>query len=416
MNSLYQRYTDQLAYLAICVALFTLPISRLVANLALIVAVLGVLIHGNWRARWQYIWQFQFVRILFVFLAILILGIFYSEATLKQTLEGFGKYGKLLFIPFFLPLFVQAKVRTRALMAFMAGIYFCMLLNVLHRYQLIDLNILMNSAKWLFSQAHPAGTFINPIPFSVLEALVIYITLTKVFTASRYKPMYLLLFLLGSYHLFFINIERTGMLCYLCLLGLFIIQYLNWRVALLLVMLVVPGIFTALYYTSANFAQRVELTRANINAYRVGDVNTSVGLRFSFWLNSWQLMKQAPWLGHGTGSFQTMYARMGAITASSGVPLGDPHNEYVLIAVEWGGIGLLVYLGWIMMQYREARLLPVAERRLLQGLLLTLLVSSLTHVVMYTNATGTVFVLGMCCFFAAMPVRTQLGNNRAVNG
>ena len=68
------------------------------------------------------------------------------------------------------------------------------------------------------------------------------------------------------------------------------------------------------------------------------------------------------------------------------------------------------------MQYREARLLPVIERHLLQGLIVTLLVSSLTHVVMYTNATGTLFVIGMCCFFAAMPTRAHLSNNRTVNG
>lgn len=416
MNSIYQRYTNPLACLAIYLALFTLPISRLIANQALIVAVLCVLLHGNWRARWQYIWQFQFVRILFVFLTMLILGVFYSQASLRQAMEGFGKYGKLLFIPFFLPLFAQAKVRTQALIAFIAGVSLCSLLNALHHYQAIDLNMLTNSFTWLFSQAHPAGTFINPIPFSVLEAFASYIALTKVFTASRYKAIYLLLFLLGSYHLFFINIERTGMLCYLCLLGLFIIQRLKWQVALLLVMLAVPAVFSSLYYKSANFAKRVELVKTDIKAYQAGQVDTSIGLRFSFWLNSWQLIKQAPLLGHGTGSFQTVYAKTGAVSASRGVPLGDPHNEYVLIAVEWGGIGLFIYLLWIFMQYREARLLPVIERHLLQGLIVTLLVSSLTHVVMYTNATGTLFVIGMCCFFAAMPTRAHLSNNRTVNG
>jgi O-antigen ligase len=405
VNSIYQRYTNQLACLAIYLALFTLPISRLIANQALIVAVLCVLVHGNWRARWQYIWQFQFVKVMFAFLALLMLGVFYSQASLEQAIEGFGKYGKLLFIPFFLPLFVQAKVRTQALAAFIAGVYLCMLLNVLHHHQLIDLNVLMNSAKRLFSQAHPAGTFINPIPFSVLEAFASYILLVKVFTASRYKAIYLLLFLLGSYHLFFINIERTGMLSYLFLLGLFILQRLRWQVALLLMIVIVPGLLTTLYYKSANFAKRIELVKSDVAAYQTGEVDTSIGLRFSFWLNSWQLIKQAPLLGHGTGSFQTVYARIGGITASRGVPLSDPHNEYVLIAVEWGGIGLLIYLFWIWMQYREARLLPVAERQLLQGLLVTLLVSSLTHVVMYTNATGTLFVLGVCCFFAAMPAR-----------
>jgi O-antigen ligase len=400
----YQQHSGKLACLAIYIALFSLAISRIIVNQALIIAVLCMLARGNWRADWQYVWQFRFIKLMFAFLALIVLGIFYSQVPFEPTLEGFGKYGKLLFIPFFLPLFKEARVRSNAVTAFLAGVFFCLVLNTLHHYHLLDLTIWANHAKWFFSQYHPGGTFINPIPFSVLEAFAAYVILTKVLHRSRSKILYIILFGLVSYHLFFINIERTGMLCYMFLLGLFILQRIQWQKALLLIGLIVPMLFALAYYGSANFAKRIELIQHDIYAYHAGKVDTSIGLRFSFWLNTWQLIKQAPFLGHGTGSFQTVYAKTAGITATPGVQLGDPHNEYILVAMQWGSIGLLIYLSWFFSQYREAQCLPLMERRLLEGLIVTILVSSLTHVVMYTNATGTLFVLGVCCLFGAMPV------------
>lgn len=404
MNFISHRYTDHVARLAVYIALFALPFSRPITNGALVIAVMHVLLHEDWRERWLFIWQYRFVKIALAFILLLVLGIGYSQGTLTHAIQGFSKYAKILFITFFLPLFTEVHYRNRAMISFVTGVFCCAMLNTMHVYGWIDVNSITNSAKELFSQASPIGTFTNPIPFSILEAFACYISLYKLFMDNRYKWFYLILFLFGSYHLFFINLERTGMLCYLCLLGLFAFQRIKWQIAVILMALIIPGLLVGLYYKSASFSQRITEAHSDITAYRAGKVDTSIGLRFSFWRNSWHLFKQAPILGHGTGSFETIYAKMDGVTATPGVPLADPHNEYVLIATQWGLLGLLIYLTWFAVMYYEARALTRVERQWVHALVLTMLVSSMTHVVMYTHATGTLFILGLSCFFAAKSV------------
>lgn len=400
MNIIYQRTTDQLARLAIYIALFALPFSRFIVNQALLVALVCVLIHGEWRARWQHIWQFKFFRTLLLFMGLLIVGIIYSQTTLSEAIQGLGKYSKLLFIPFFLPLFADTRARSAALIAFLAGVYVCMALNSLHYYSFINLNVIIAKYQLLFTQPNMIGSFINPIPVSVLEAFAGFILLHKSFSQSRLRWLYLILLAVGMYHLFFINPERTGMLCFACLIVVFFLQHVRWQTGLLLSVILLPAAFLSLYYYSHNFAERIELVKTDIAAYQAGSVHTSTGLRFSFWQNSWLLIKKSPFLGTGTGSFKAVYAKTGAVTAEPNLPLSDPHNEYILILVQWGLLGLLLYLTWIGVLYKESQQLPTQEKRLMQGLLVTILVSSLTHVVIYTNATGTLFVLGICIFFA----------------
>lgn|GEM_PF-976206 len=411
MNSIYQRYSYSMGIFALYVGIFALPFSRLVVNYALAMATVCVIFSGQWRSCLRWIWEYRLIRAMLAFLLLVLVGIGYSQASLGQALQGFGKYAKLLFMIFLFPYFTLAEVRKRAAAVFLTGVYLCIILYLAQDLGLVEVNVWTDSAKWLFAEASILGNFINPIAFSVLEAFAIYLVLTRLSRLNSRKWFWGLLFGLGCYHLFVINIERTGMLCGLVLFGLFILQRLKWQWAVVVVLIVLPAVFGGLYYKSTNFAVRVGAVKHDLRAYREGRVETSIGLRFSFWHNTWGLIKQAPWFGHGTGSFKTLYAKLGAITASPGVPLGDPHNEFILIACEWGALGLIAYLGWLLVLWREARFLPVQEQHLAQALIITIIVSSLTHVVMYTNATGSLFVLSICALY---PTKKSLGEPKSI--
>jgi O-antigen polymerase len=78
-------------------------------------------------------------------------------------------------------------------------------------------------------------------------------------------------------------------------------------------------------------------------------------LRVSFWQVSWAVGLDAPWFGHGLGSFSEVYHPEYVAQVRSGVEhlhtnyLNHPHNETLLWWVETGAIGLvMVILPWVI--------------------------------------------------------------------
>ena len=99
-----------------------------------------------------------------------------------------------------------------------------------------------------------------------------------------------------------------------------------------------------------------------------------MGLRYTFWQQSLQLLHEQPILGHGTGSFSDAYQHVNADVDAS---TKNPHNEFLMIAVQWGWLGLLMYLGFLFSQPLSALSLQKTERFYAQGLWVSLLIYSL---------------------------------------
>jgi O-antigen ligase len=79
---------------------------------------------------------------------------------------------------------------------------------------------------------------------------------------------------------------------------------------------------------------------------------TSLGLRLEFWRKSLGFFAEAPIKGHGTGSTRGLFERVatpkGQYLASAEV-IGNPHNQTLNVAVQWGVIGIVVlYAIWIL--------------------------------------------------------------------
>ena len=79
---------------------------------------------------------------------------------------------------------------------------------------------------------------------------------------------------------------------------------------------------------------------------------TSIGLRLEFWRKSLGFFAEAPIKGHGTGSTRGLFEQVatpsGQYLASAEV-IGNPHNQTLNVAVQWGVIGIVVlYAIWIL--------------------------------------------------------------------
>src|SRR5262249_11400520 len=109
-------------------------------------------------------------------------------------------------------------------------------------------------------------------------------------------------------------------------------------------------------------------------------IYSSVGMRLSFLYESVRLIKEKPFFGHGTAVFPHVYKPpympKFIYEDLKKEVLRDPHNTYANVTLQIGLLGLIVFLGWLFTHFLESRNLPLIEKRLVQGLILTFIIGS----------------------------------------
>ncbi|MFX9630918.1 O-antigen ligase family protein, partial [Acinetobacter baumannii] len=85
---------------------------------------------------------------------------------------------------------------------------------------------------------------------------------------------------------------------------------------------------------------RVAMIGSEYQSYHETNAVTSVGERLEFWRKSIKFVEEAPLAGHGTGSTKTLFTQdaVGQTGASAQI-IGNPHNQTLNVAVQWGLIG-----------------------------------------------------------------------------
>ena len=76
-----------------------------------------------------------------------------------------------------------------------------------------------------------------------------------------------------------------------------------------------------------------------------------MGVRLEFWQKSLRFFANSPLIGHGTGSTRGLFegAAVGTGELASGQVIGNPHNQTLNIAVQWGIIGIVfLYAMWLL--------------------------------------------------------------------
>lgn len=394
-NSFYsiENYWIFLASFFLLIGIVSLPLSSFVVNNSFPLACFFMLLSKRWREKWPIINQNNYV-ILFglLFLLVLIFGTFYSKSLPNLTLQGFFKYTKILFILCLMPFFVAfPKLKRTAENALIFGVFISLIVGLLNMH---GFPVFGKIAK------NPGGFFIHPIYTSVLLTFALFILINRFCAAKNnqwHKWLYLVLFISGFYTLFFVYIERTGYLIALGLFILFLVQRLRLK-GLFLALILIPLLVSGLYKTSTIFQHRSYEAIDNVIKYFKTGALSSVGSRISFGQHSFLIIKEHPVLGVGTGSFNTVYRETGGPEKN----LGHPHNEYIFILFQVGAVGLTVLLAWLIVQFVVARKLPLYDRRLAQGLILTFIINGFCNVVLSINATGMLYIVFLSVYFSSL--------------
>lgn len=170
--------------------------------------------------------------------------------------------------------------------------------------------------------------------------------------------------------IFLIFMSKTGALMAAALLGLLLLQVGGWRRAMMMVvpLLLVVGIAL---WSSAPAQRRLAEISIDINASQSTRADAqetlSTAARIDFWTKGLEFLRQAPLLGHGTGSIRALYQSLQADRPSPyGEAPADPHNQFLHVALQVGLIGGLLLLAmwiahaWTFMQRDYVSMLGLA--------------------------------------------------------
>lgn len=364
------------------------PLSSTGKSICLGAAIAAVLLTASYRQEITGLFSERWCQAAFLLFLIALLACLWSPASWAERLYVLEKYSKLLYFPILVIGFRDEKTRKNCLHAFLLAMVITSGLAVM-RYRGFLPNLDIN----------PDHVFRNHIMVGYMGDFASYISLLFFFRERGIKCWgYLLLFLLFSYHMLFVNGGRMGYITYVVLMVLLVFQFCSWRHAVAGILLLSVG-FVFLYKQNEVMINRVHLAVQEIKGYQQ-DKNTPVGFRFQFYNYAKDVFARHPLLGNGTGSF-TYYFRTEKPIPAWDKKLLEPHNQYWLIADEFGVLGLIAFLFFLFYLFKTSWQLH-KMRAVALAMLIPFILGNLTDSLLLYSGSGYFFLLFMALCFSEL--------------
>jgi O-antigen ligase len=274
------------------------------------------------------------------------------DATWSERLRAFNASAKLLVIPLLMIQFARKDGGTAerggvwALNAFIAS---CTLLLFFSAGSFLWPRFPLWS--WVKMPGLPVKDYIIQSGLFVLCAFILLYLARDALQRRRY-PVFALRAALAAAFLadvFFVTSGRTSLVTVPVLLLLYALVCFRWKAASAIMVsgMLVGG---AVWSSSDYVRMRLGTLVHEVQDYRAAEKRSSAGERLEFWKKSVGFVREAPVLGHGTGSIRALFAR--AATGSgddvSAIVSNNPHNQFLTVAVQIGVLGGLVTIAmWI---------------------------------------------------------------------
>jgi len=329
-------------YLIVLLA-FLMPLTVAGANTVIVIICFLWLFSGEYKKKFNEIKSSNFLISSIVFYFLHILGMLWTEDI------GWGLHmlHKMWYFLLLLPVLysIMKKEYIRPIIyAFLVAIAITEVISYLIWFEIIT--------------PFKSATVSNPTPFmshisyNPILAFAIYLVLHEIFFNKKITNFVFSLYSFFAISMIvnmFITGGRAGQVAFFAMLVVLIIQILDKQriKSLITIFIVIPGIFFSAYQASDLFQKRVNLAFNQALEYHPGS-NNSIGYRITYALNSWEVIKENPIIGVGTGDFPTEYRKINQIKTPIMFAMlpttTNPHNMYILIFTQIGVIGLISML------------------------------------------------------------------------
>jgi len=280
--------------------------------------------------------------------ALAALGTLWSDAPWGARLYALSPATKLLFLPF---LFYHFERSTRGMWVFIAFLVSCTLLTAASWMVAIDPSLSLKAPGEATGHGIFVKNYIDQSQEFVLCAVVLAFPIITLLREGKIRQALLLTLVAANFviNMVFVVVSRTALVTLPVMLAVFAMAHLKWRTNIML--FVAAVVLGALAWTLSPHLQATtdKFTR-DYRIYKEFNQPTSIGLRLEFWEKSLRFFAEAPVIGHGTGSTRGLFeaAATGPAVLAQGQVIGNPHNQTLNVAVQWGTVGVVIlYAMWL---------------------------------------------------------------------
>ncbi len=323
----------------------------------------------------------------------------FTSSSSELAKYDFMHYRKLLAIPVFIYLFDSEEHQKQLLISYCLGAATLMLPTLLDGFgiaQFFNLN--------LTSMRNPAySTSINGVPnlvywrMQIIHGFNICVLFSAALLGSIYSPKYrwilISLCLLCMIDLLFFIYGRMALISLIVVLVVVALQSLPTKKHIVLFLTALSLAAGIAYVKLPSINTRVNAATHEASAFKNNNnITTSGGQRLHYWQVSWQLFKQSPVIGNGSGSFRQQLVSSDDPLA----PLGHrhTHNEYLTQLAQYGLIGFSLLIALIYITIKNTR--HIGNRWLSSSICTAVIIfatNALTDSSLHNNWEGWAFVL-----------------------
>ncbi|HHB93247.1 MAG TPA: hypothetical protein ENK59_08565 [Thioploca sp.] len=372
--------------LAILIGL-SIPTSTALTNILCPLAFLFILVEGQYTQKLSVLYQHNIALVAILLVITILLGFLYTPVSLSEAILMLDKYREFIYIPMFILIFTDEKSRKWGLYAFLAIMGITLFLSYLMVITGLDIG-----------KGNPQNPFIfkNHITQNLLMALATYFIAIKAWWEKQW--LYSIIIILAIYNILFMSAGRTGYVILFCLILMFFYQIYYLKGILIGGIILITGA-GIVYSSSGILQQRVDKAITNIQDYQHGETNTSVGIRLEFYKNSLILISKKPIFGSGTGSFSHEYNKLFTKNINN---TANPHNDYLMIAIQWGMIGVGLFILLLYTMWHVSYSLTGQTKFMAQGLVITIIVGCLINSLWLDNTEGHIFAYLIGIFYGGI--------------
>ncbi len=277
-----------------------------------------------------------------------LVGTLWSDAAWGARLYAVSPTAKLLVLPL---LFYHFERSERGLAVFVAFLVSCALMVPMSWIVAFDPGLSLKPAAEA-SRGIFVKNYIDQSQEFALCAVALAYPIIMLLRARRIWPALLLGALSLSFvaTMAFVIVSRTALVTMPIMLAVFGLLHLRWRTNLMI--LCSAAVLAAIAWASSPQLQRTVTTfTRDYQLYQEQGIPTSIGERLEYWRKSLRFFAEAPVIGHGTGSTRGLFeqAATGPAGLAASQVIGNPHNQTLNVAVQWGALGIVVlYTMWLL--------------------------------------------------------------------
>jgi O-antigen ligase len=307
-------------------------------------------------AAWVLDWQ-AYGRLLklpicylpFALVGLAIVGTLWSDAAWSARLHAVSPTLKLLVLP---GLFYHFERSSRGMWVFAAFLVSCALLMVVSWLVTIEPSLSLKTPDEPGGRGIFVKNYIDQSQEFALCAVALAFPIIRLLRTNRiWQALVLGAISLGFVvNMAFVIVSRTAMVTIPIMLAVFALLHLKWRTSVMIfgLLAVMAGLAWA---ASPQLQTTLDTFSRDYRLYKQDNVPTSIGIRLEFWQKSLRFFAEAPVIGHGTGSTRGLFERAatGETYSATSQVIGNPHNQTLAVAVQWGTAGvLLLYAMWLV--------------------------------------------------------------------